>query len=183
MGQYLSVGIVTRIAADKERAVQLYGSVEDFKTGFEKEFNQRKIYQLSESESSILLELKPEVAEKEWVPFIRDFYDLCYNGNVDVSKELDALSKENSLESWLRLADERKLYYYQTDGYMERYPMQCPNAFHRSLYVSMKQVILAIDGKIIMESYRGMFDFFARSIRKCLSDYRLADSLYVSITG
>jgi hypothetical protein len=99
------------------------------------------------------------------------------------SRELEALSKENSLESWLRLADERKFYYYQADGYMENYPMQCPNAFHRSLYVNMQQVMLAMDGKIVMESYRGMFDFFTRSIRKCLSKYRLADSLFVSITG
>lgn len=182
MGQYLSVGIVTRIIVSRERVVQRFKSVDDFKVAFDKEFNANGIYNLRETDSDFFLELKPEIAEMEWVEFIRAFYELCYAGAKDHSDVLEALSKESTLEAWLAIAEDKKFYDYQADDYMESYPLESPDHY-RSLYVNMEQVILAIDGKIIMESYRGMFNFFARSIRKCLSDYRLSDSLFVSITG
>lgn len=45
------------------------------------------------------------------------------------------------------------------------------------------QIILSIDGKILMECYEGLFDFFTRMIRERLSKYKLADALLVSISG
>ena len=44
-------------------------------------------------------------------------------------------------------------------------------------------VVLSLDGKIWMECYAKLFDFFARLIREKLSQYRLSNSLYIDITS
>lgn len=73
MGQYLTIGIATRIVADKERAERLFGNVDDFKSAFEKEFNQSGIYQMKETDTVISFELKREAADPEMIDFVRAF--------------------------------------------------------------------------------------------------------------
>ena len=46
MGQYLVIGIATRIAADKKEAAWKFKSIEEFKTLFEKQFNKNGIFQM-----------------------------------------------------------------------------------------------------------------------------------------
>ena len=181
MGQYLTIGIATHIVADKERAERLFGNVEDFKSAFEKEFNESDIYQIRESQTAIVLELKPEVAEPELIDFVRAFYELRYARKRNCEGVLEALSKENTLQGWLNIADEKRFECFQTDEYV-RYPIESPSPFS-NLYVSVKQIILSIDGKIIMELYNDLFAFFTRLLRTQLASYRLANSLLVYISG
>jgi hypothetical protein len=49
--------------------------------------------------------------------------------------------------------------------------------------LNVEQIILSLDGKIIMECYDEIFHFFARLIKERLSKYRLANALLVYISG
>ena len=78
MGQFLVIGIATRITADKLRVEKEFKDIKYFKTLFEKKNNSAGIYQLSETENTIELRLKSEIAEQEWPDFIQAFYSLRY---------------------------------------------------------------------------------------------------------
>lgn len=83
MGQFLVIGIASRIVANKKEAEKAFKSIDAFNKEFEKNFNASNIYRLQEKEDIISLELRPEVAEKEWLDFIHDFYRLRYGENED----------------------------------------------------------------------------------------------------
>ena len=181
MGQYLTIGIATRIEADKERAERLFGNVKDFKSAFEKEFNDSNIYQMRETDTAIVFDLKPDVAEPELMDFVRAFYELRYAKIRDCNDVLEALSKENTLQGWLNIADEKRFECFQTDEYV-RYPIESPNSFS-DLYVSVKQIILSIDGKIVMECYHDLFAFFTKLLQEKMACYHLSNSILVYISG
>ena len=181
MGQYLTIGIATHIVADKERAERLFGNVDDFKSAFEKEFNDSNIYQMKETDTTIVFDLKPDVAEPELLDFVRAFYELRYAKKRDYNDVLEALSKENTLQGWLNIADEKRFECFQTDEYV-RYPIESPSPFS-NLYINVEQIILSIDGKIVMECYNDLFAFFTRLLRTQFEKYRLTNSLLVYISG
>lgn len=181
MGQYLTIGIATSFVTSKKETERVFKSVADYKTAFENEFNRNGIYQMTETDSIIMFELKPESVEHEWVDFIRDFYHLRYGDEGEYREVLETLSTCNTLQKWLDIAENNRFECYQADGYLQ-YPIERP-VFPRNLYVDVQQVILSIDGKIVMECYNDLFAFFTKILREKLSRYRMADSLLVYITG
>lgn len=181
MGCYLVIGIATEIVADKVEAERQFKGIENFKAAFEKKFNPNGIYQMKETESRIVLELKPEIIEKEWVEFIQAFYDIRYAaGESDHQCAMEAISKENSIEAWYKLAEEKCLESYQ-ELPLYYYPMESPS-FWGHFHVGMDLIILSLDGKIIMECYNSLCEFFTRMIRERLASYLLSDSLFVYIS-
>lgn len=185
MGQYLAIGIASAIGVDKQKAEKEFKGLDNFKNAFEKEFNQRGIYQLNETETFIQFDLKPEIAQKEWEEFIQSFYELRYKSDdayIDEYNEaLEEIGKEHDLQGWLKLAKEKCFGCYQmTECYF--YPMDNPFSFDRYTYVGMDMVVLSLDGKIFMECYGSLFDFLTRIIREKFSHFSLADSLFLYIT-
>lgn len=180
MGRFLVIGIATRMVADKKRCEKAFKDVDGLKAAMEQQFNSGGIYQMSETESKVILELKPEVAEKEWIDFIRAFYDIRYTDYVERDMVFEELSQKDNLKDWLEIAKRKKYEGYQAiDFYF--YPLEGLSFFYHP-YVRMDMVILSLDGRIMMECYDDLFDFFTRLIREKLSNYRLADSLIVDIT-
>lgn len=181
MGQYLFIGIATRISANVMKAKEQFKSIENFKKQFEQTFNRSGIYQMEEADGRIDLCLNPEVAEKEWLRFLDSFYQLRYSSDYRQDEVIKELSKTSNLQEWLDLADEKRYECYQSD-FLQYFPLENPDNPYSNLYVNMDLVLLSIDGKIIMEGYNELFAFFTRIIREKLADYRLADSLFVYIT-
>lgn len=64
MGQFLVIGIATRITADKLRVEKEFKDIKYFKTLFEKKINSAGIYQLSETENTIELRLNRLIRER-----------------------------------------------------------------------------------------------------------------------
>jgi len=180
MGRFLVIGIATRMVADKNECEKAFKGVEGLKAAMENQFNSSGIYQMSETESKIILELKPEVAEREWIDFIGAFYDIRYSDYVERDMVFEELSQKDNLKDWLEIAEGKEFEGYQATHFYYC-PMDSPSAFYDA-YVSMDVVILSLDGKIMMECYDSLFDFFTRLIREKLSNYRLADSLIIDIT-
>lgn len=182
MGQFLVIGIASRIVANKKEAEKAFKGIGAFKEEFEKSFNASNIYRLQETDDVISLELIPEVAEKEWLNFIRDFYRLRYGKNEEEDMVFEELSNVNNLEGWLGIAKHKSYQSYQKTILYDCY-MDNPYGFYDYFNVKMEMVALSCDGKIWMECYGQLFGFFTRLIREKLSQYRLAESLYVDITS
>ena len=184
MGRFLVIGMATRIVAVKKEVIGCF-----FSGGFRnrevlldtlnKRFNAHGIYDIEEDDEEIRLVLKPDVAQKEWISFLRSFYKLRY-GNEDFEGVIDDLSKQNSLQSWLEIASRKEYESYQADR-LYSFPISDEKQDNRA-HLVIDYVILSLTGKIIMECYAQLFEFFTRLIRERLPEFRLADGLIIDIT-
>ena len=185
MGQYLTIGLVTKFIIDKERAKQqASASTEDVKEALQKHHNQSGIYSLKENENYVYLALRPEVAEAEMTDFLRDFYALRYPDEEERRHmvKMEAIESKQTFAEWFELAREKPCQAFQLDDFVFYYTPY-PGGWTQSLDTKVEQIILSLDGKIIMECYNGVFEFFGSIIKERLSKYRLADSLLVYISG
>ena len=139
---------------------------------------------MEEDDDYIVMDLKPEIAEPDWEAMIREFYNLFYQGHKEYCLDFDRLDeKPTTLEEWIDLADTKSHQGYQKiDQYYYFYGDEIEGW---SRYIDTRQYLigLSLDGKIIMECYDHVLDFFTRLIKEKLGKYRLADSLSVQICG
>ena len=184
MVQYLTIGIATMISVEKDRARrQASATPERIKEALEEHYNSRGIYTVEENEYSVYLSLRPEVAEAELVAMLEDFYKMRYPGkNAYVEKVMQAIRSATKWDEWLTIAEEKRYEYFQYDEYVVR-STPCEGGWMDSVSTNIKQIILSIDGKILMECYGSLFNFFTSLIRGKLSKYALAESLQVNISG
>lgn len=183
MGQYLTIGLVTKIAVDKEQAkAKDSATPEEVKAAMQEAYNQSGIYIMEETEDEVRLLLSPEVAEAEIKDLLADFYRLRYGEYDKWQKELEEIKKRHSLDEWIELANGSHSTKFQLD-----HNVWMSTPFYRgwsySLPTNASQIVLSSDGKILMECYGRLFMFFTRLIRERLSKYRLANALFVSISG
>ena len=185
MGQFLVIGIASAIGVSKQKAMSDFKGIENSKAVIEKEFNQNGIYQFVETEDFVQLELKPEIAAKEWRDFIQSFFKLRYTGTswdyYQIEEILESMAEEHDLDGWLKLAENNRYQCYQMVEF-NFYPIDNRFSFYGWSNVWMNMVALSLDGKIWMECYRGLFEFLRQIIREKLSHYQLADSLLINIT-
>lgn len=184
MGQYLTIGIATKISISKDRAMrQASATPESIKEALELNYNKSGIYTLEETERSVFLALRPEVAEAELVDMLQDFYALRYSDKDEYIKEMmDTLKKHTKWEELKEIANEKRFYYFQRDEYVIA-STPYPGGWTNSLDTDLEQILLSADGKIIMECWGNLFRFFTRLIKERLSKYKLADGLLVAISG
>ena len=185
MGQYLTIGLLTSIAIDKERArKESSATPEEVRDVMQKVYNQCGIYDLVEDDDRVYLKLKPEVANPEMAAFIEDFYRLRYGeAENEWKKAMDEIKNCRSLPEWLKLADERSVYLFQSDDFVWVATPFRREVWRHMLETRATQIMLSMDGKILMECFGSICGFFTRMIRERLSKYRLADALLVSISG
>lgn len=185
MGQYLTIGLVTKVSIDKERAMRMASATpEEVKDALQKSYNGSGIYELFEDEHAVCLKLKPEVANPEMAAFVEDFYQLRYGAETDRWKEaMEEIRLRQTLPEWLELAEDKHLDMFQLDGFVWVATPYCREVWRHMLETSATQIILSLDGKILMECFGSMCGFFTRIIRERLSKYQLANGLLVSISG
>ncbi len=184
MGQYLTIGIATTISISKDRAKrQASATPEKIREALESCYNKTGLYTVEENEYSVYFKLRPDVAEPELLDMLRDFYAMRYAGNEERTTELmDELRSHTKWEEWMKIANDKRHYCFQQDVYVVT-STPYKGGWSNTLDTNVEQIILSIDGKIWMECWGDLFDFFARLIKEKLSKYRLAESLMVEISG
>ena len=185
MGQYLTIGLVTKFSIIKQRAKQQASATpEEVKDALQKHCNKSEIYRLEESEGSVYLTLRPEIVEVELTDFLQDFYALRYPDEEQRSSMvcIEEIKSRTTFDEWIALAQKKPYQAFQLDNYVSYYT-PFPRGWTNSLDTSVEQIILSLDGKIIMECYNNLFDFFTKLISDKLSKYRLAKGLLVYISG
>jgi hypothetical protein len=184
MGLYLTIGILTKIKISKERAKrQASATPEDVKKTLLEHYNKKGIYNLEEDDYYISLKLKPEIAEPEMIDFLNDFYELRYSEEKrKVYTKMEEIEQRTTLDEWLEYASEKDCSAFQLDEFIH-IDTPYPGGWTGFVDTSAEQIILSLDGKIIMECYGELFLFFTNLIKDKLSKYKLADSLKVAISG
>ena len=95
---------------------------------------------------------------------------------------MEAIKSMTSMDEWLGYAQKKSCYCFQLDEFVH-IDTPYPGGWTNTLDTSAEQIILSLDGKIIMECYSGLFEFFTKLIKEKLSKYKLAESLMVAISG
>ena len=182
MGQYLCIGINTKIEVERAELQCCRSGEDGARTIIEQELADRELYDLTVTDDLLIYSLKAEAVEEEWCAFIKDFYEMRYRETetrMEYEAALEAISAGTTLEDWLSLAA-RKLYRcYRTDAYWSSVDI---GSFY-PCRLRVENIMLSIDGKILMECYDDLFRFFLNCIRKRLEQYKLADALAIYIFG
>lgn len=181
MSAFMIIGLATRIVARKRDLKEQFISASECKGELDRRFNSSEIYSVYEDDDFIELELKPSVAKKEMKSFLKAFYDLRFeNKEPDINEILKEVSECNSLKKWIEIAKQHKHEHFQSDTL--HYTMSIEDDPWKDSYVIIDDIILSLSGPIVMECYNDICEFFKRLIREKLSDFRLAQGLFVYIT-
>lgn len=185
MGQFLAIGL-RLTAAIRKKDIEKQSddkSADDILRLVEEKYHLTGIYDRKEDGEYYVYRLKNELLDKELVPFTEKFYSLRYTKGAEMD-EADALDDLKSLpdtSARLALLEKKRYQVYQVGdevGYFYPY-----NWRSSEISVYCHNAILSIDGKIIMECYGHVFDFFRRCIAAQTPEFELAKALTVWIDG
>lgn len=184
MGQYLTIGLMTSIAIGNRERDYYSATLEEVRDVLQSNYNKSGIYDLKETDRFACLQLKPEIAEAEMISFVDDFYKLRYTEQErEFMFDMNKIKEKSTLAEWLDLAKESCYGSFQLDRYVQMYSPYKRGFRVNYLATNITQIMLSMDGKIVMEEYYGLFGFFTRLVRERLSKYQLANALLVGITG
>lgn len=183
MGCFLCISIVTDLCMSKKevkecrleekdvvsKALELYGL-------------DPKMYVLSQSndEDDLLVELNAEVLRQDLISFLEDFYQDYYGGDKEMYEDALAELHATPHDKWINLAKEKsyKSYHYNVSMYQKAIRID----YSQRIRVACGNIILCLNGKIIMECYNQLFYFLQKCIRDRYPSHPLARTLNVFIT-
>lgn len=180
MGQFLAVGLSTAFSVPKE-------SVSDM-TSLENAIRSSprldtQLYDRQETSQSYRWTLRPEVLESQLLPFLADFYPAYYQSTAYYEAVRENIEDKKAAEI-LSYAERKPEEAFQRDDYAMPARVAPPDSpLAKPLRLARNFILLAMEGKIVMESYHTMFDFFTDSIQRRFSEHELARALQVYITG
>lgn len=181
MGKYLGIGIVTEVLVSKDEAVKaLY--TEDAALQFLNErYNPTGVYDFTFNEryGNYYFTLKRDIMRCEWIPALKTFYSIRYPGWKDETNVISELERLNDPEQWL---GENMIYGHQNYYHKMFYYDFTRHDFGRRIMANVDTISLSIDGKIIMECYDDVMDFFTRLVREKMSAFQLRDAFKVYLT-
>lgn len=186
MGQYLAIGITTRVSVSKESADKAKITFEEVLQKMQQKLHfSADIYDFSEQNGSWLWELKKEVWEAELSDFLKTIYPMLYTEKkyANYDEVLDKIYQTQS-STWLDIAKDKSFVAFQIDKYGESdYLYFDEKPFSPKVVVNYTSVALAMEGKIIMETYGGFFNFFILCFQKAFPNFQLSKAIRVYITG
>lgn len=186
MGQYLAIGIATQLTVSKEKAEKAKITLEEVLQKMQQTFHfSPDIYDFSEERGYWEWTLKKQIWEKELPGFLAAIYPMLYGNKQgrDFENVLKRLH-EKPASGWMELAEFNSFTAFQLDKYGEdKYLYFEEKPFLPTLPVGFVAVALAMEGKIIMETYGTLFNFFARCIQETFPIFQLSKSVRVYITG
>ncbi len=182
MGQFLSIGIVTKCIISKDNLHKHKISQDELIDKMKQNLHfEPTIYDLTDAAEVYIFNLKSAVLEEQLIPFLEKFYPLIGNYS-DFKQTIDTLKKISPNE-WLKYSEEKNSYDFQSDEYGECDYLYFNKPFNPRVNVSYEAIMLSAEGKIIMEEYGRQFKFFKYCMQSTFSEFSLAKALRVYITG
>lgn len=184
MGQFLCIGLVTKMTVSKTKLLQANTTAAELLEAIESKGYSRQIYDESADDSVITLDLKQEVLAAELLPFLEKFFPLLYNED-DSTDWPDACETLRSSDpaTWNEIAKKQTYYCFQEDRYADYEWIRCKKSPNHRIPIHCDCIILSLEGKIAMEEYGCQFSFFKLCMREMLREFAIAAALRVYITG
>ena len=186
MGQFLAIGIATEFTVSKEKAEKGKITLEDVLQKMRQSIHfTPEIYDFAEENGHWKWTLKKQVWETGLLDFLKEIYPLLYADKSSADYE-DVLKKlaEKPPASWLKVAEDKSFESFQLDEYGESERLYFnEKPFQPKITVGFDSVALAMEGKISMETYGALFNFFVCCVQKSFPAFQLSKAIRVYITG
>ena len=184
MGQFLAIGLVSKCVTSKIDLQKYNICKDDLITTMKIKLHFcPEIYDFSETEEDYIFKLKSNILQSQLLPFLEKFYPLLYlDHNTDYEVTLEML-KNSDPSTWLALASEKRREEFQWDKYAHCDYLYFDKPFNPKSKICYEVIMLSMEGKVLMEVYRRQFFFFKYCIQECFSEFSLAKSIHVYITG
>lgn len=182
MGRYLCIGLNSKLEISRTPYRKPEVSQEEMEMAVKQFWVNEDIYDFSFTEENWIYTLRKEAVEKEWLSFLKDFYEIRYKGSGDkkyVDEVLEMLSKHTDFEGWMDMANQRMHPFYQMD---KRLAWVSAGKWDSIYRMEVESILLSMDGKIIMECYEDILRFFTRCVRERLKHYQLMQALEVYLS-
>ena len=172
------------LALQKKEAEDAFESLQNAIKYVEDNYAPLDIYDRTENEEYVMFKIKNKLLETELIDFLGDFYAarMSFNGKSGECDSLISTLKEaHTAEEIMSLAEKKCWEHFQKDSYWDSICIQ-NELWHRA-YLDMAGIDLSLDGKILMECYNGIFQFFTSLVQEKFNKYSLSKALRVTITG
>lgn len=184
MGQYLAIGLATRIAADRKKAAD--AGLDDHALALRMQESLGFVpanYQSAHTDTDWVWQLRTERLASDLIPLLEAVYPLLYPAAGSGNDTAEVLAKLAGMppEEWLPWMKEASLYSFQDDRYGSGDSLRTGTGSRIPVYY--RHVALSMEGKIVMEEYGRHFRFFQHCIAAAFPSLPLAGSLRVYITG
>lgn len=183
MGRFLTIGLTTGLYFKSEEAEKAFGDVHKAIEYVEQNYAPGDLYEVLDFEKIIYFKLKDKVLETELIDFLTDFYaerlaNSTYKEQDDI---LPSLSKVKTAKEFIAVAREKRWEHYQLDPDWDYIYVDLGHWKEMRLYA--EGIDLSLDGKIIMECYYEILNYFTFVLRERYKKYALSNTLRVTITG
>ncbi len=181
MGRYLCVGIATA-ALLRGKDVEKHGGAEKCINELRCIFPESIYYVAKRDDGNYIFGLRGDLFKSKLVSFLHDFYEICFQeGRIDLRNEaFEIIAKAESWDDLFGKCEYDGNEILHFDRYWDK---ECIYLDYESVYLPQNGLTLATSGKISMEWYGAMFDFFQRSIAKNLEKHELSKAIRVVISG
>ena len=185
MGQFLAIGLVSRVSISKDEMKACNMLISEVKSKLENDLHfNMDIFSETEKEDYFIFSLKNDIFQHELIPMLEKLYPLLYH-NSRYSSYIHTLSKlkSTSPSEWMALAEEKSHEEFQIDPYGMYDLLYCDKNHFDHIKISYQSIMLSAEGKIAMEVYGRQFNFFKYCIVQTLIEFSLAKAIRVYITG
>nr|VFJ55161.1 MAG: hypothetical protein BECKFM1743C_GA0114222_101522 [Candidatus Kentron sp. FM]VFJ76543.1 MAG: hypothetical protein BECKFM1743A_GA0114220_109311 [Candidatus Kentron sp. FM]VFK09202.1 MAG: hypothetical protein BECKFM1743B_GA0114221_100983 [Candidatus Kentron sp. FM] len=180
MGQFLAIGLATRISANKAKADKAGLDREQLQEEMRKKFYYApEIYVAIDQGEYYEFMLKDDILHAQLIPFLREIYPLLYDRPVYYRDIIEKLEKTPPAE-WLLWAEGKPEEAFQIDEYGEQDYLEKNDS---DVYINYHSLLLSMEGKIFMETFGRQFNFFKYTMMRTFKQFSLSGALRIYITG
>ncbi|HWW42022.1 hypothetical protein [Pedobacter sp.] len=184
MGRYLRTGIITKFSIPVKSVEELQTKSE---TSIEEIVNtlvdNPTSFNLDKTGEKYIWTLKPEIVEKDLLPFLEQYYKDMYVNEHPFEEEIEEILtflKSNPTSSTITTFANENL---RTVFHQERRPEKSfATIGQEEIEFDVNKFILSYEGKIVFEFIYGHLKFFQRSIRKIYQQTSLGGGLIIDVS-
>ncbi len=180
MGQFLAIGLVTKIGVKKPEVDKAHLNIDQLQEKMKQELHYvPEIYAVSENDDFYYFLLKDDIFHTQLLPLLNTLYPLLYKKTAYYDTILQELNTLPPSE-WLQWAKRKSEEAFQFDEYgMWDYLEE----HHSKIRVYYDSLLLSMEGKIVMEEFGRQFNFLKYTMMHTFRQFSLAGALRIYITG
>jgi len=171
LGQYLQLGICSRIVIQKERTAKLNVSIEKVTEALDKVMDM-SLFERGDTEEQYIFTIKEFIVLDQLNQFLEFQFSLYPQQHYKESFEtaLKAVSEQSSLQNILELAKARKFSCFQRNIITDEILV---NDWH-GLKVEYDMWIMFVEGKLVMETYNNFLRYFEKQVRTSSKNWSIS---------
>ncbi len=184
MGQFLTVGLCTEFSFSTKKFKESY-TEEMFNEKLQKKFDlslYNKTYLDYESKGKnpkyIRYTIKPDIFTDNILDFVKSQFKLYENTDDDIN-DISRAIKGKTFNEIIELADDKKFYHFQLLPYYGDYVRDFRTGI---IYIDVTLIQIFGAGKIIMETYNELFNYFENVIKETNRENPLRNAVRVMIS-